>query len=169
MKAPPNINKHFVFVTLLLLVLTFAFAPQQTQVQEIASYNGNPSCPMSAPGDTSIPGSCTTFVAQINETVLFGNNEDFNNPETYIWTVPSSDDGYGGVYLGYQFGKPQGGINEKGLAFDALALPEVSLDPHPELPSICQDSQPASIDDCPLSGQCVHQFIGRLYPVQGLY
>lgn len=89
---------------------------------------------MSVLGDISIPGSCTTFVAQINEIVLFGNNEDFKNLDTYLWTVPSSDDGYGGMYLGYQFGKPQGGINEKGLVFDALALPETVLNSHPELP-----------------------------------
>ena len=133
MNAISNINKYLLWITLLSLVLTFAFAPQ-TQAQEIAPNNSNSSCPMSTPGDTSIPGSCTTFVAQINETVLFGNNEDFNNPNTYIWTVPSSDNGYGGLYLGYQFGKPQGGINEKGLAFDALALPETVLNPHPELP-----------------------------------
>jgi len=38
------------------------------------------------------------------------------------------------VYLGYQFGKLQGGINEKGSAFDALALPKTALNPHPELP-----------------------------------
>jgi hypothetical protein len=134
MDTVPNINKYLLCITLLLLVLMFAFAPQ-TQTQEITPYNSNPSCPMNAPGGTSIPGSCTTFVAQTNDKVLFGNNEDFNNPDTYLWVVPSSDDGYGGVYLGYQFGKPQGGINEKGLAFDALALPKTALNPHPELPS----------------------------------
>jgi len=133
MKAIPNINKYLLCITLLSLVFTFAFAPQ-TQTQEFTPYNGNPSCPMSVPGGTSIPGSCTTFVAQINETVLFGNNEDFNNLDTYLWVVPSSNDGYGGLYFGYQFGKPQGGINEKGLAFDALALPETILISHPELP-----------------------------------
>lgn len=133
MKDLSNINKHLLCITFLLLVFTFAFAPQ-TQTQEFTLYNGNPSCPISVHGDTSIPGSCTTFVAQINETVLFGNNEDFDNLDTYLWTVPSSDDGYGGMYLGYQIGKPQGGINEKGLAFDALALPETVLNSHPELP-----------------------------------
>ena len=86
MKSIPNINKYLLCITLLLLVLTFAFT-QQTQTQEFSPYNGNPSCTMSVPGDTSIPGSCTTFVAQINKTVLFGNNEDFSNLDIYLWTV----------------------------------------------------------------------------------
>ena len=40
----------------------------------------------------------------------------------------------GGVYLGYDDLSPEGGINEKGLAFDLNALPEAPLNPHPELP-----------------------------------
>jgi hypothetical protein len=134
MKVYPNINKFLIYVILLLSAITSIFV-LQTQAQGIAPYEENSSCLLDAPRDVSIPGSCTTFVAQTNDKVLFGNNEDFNNPNTYLWVVPSSDDGYGGVYLGYQFGKPQGGINEKGLAFDALALPITALNPHPELPS----------------------------------
>lgn len=81
----------------------------------------------------SFPGSCTTFASSYSNNVFFGNNEDFNNPDTYLWTVPSGKDTYGGVYFGYRYRYPQGGINEKGLAFDALALPEASLIPHPGL------------------------------------
>jgi hypothetical protein len=66
--------------------------------------------------------------------VLFGNNEDFSNPNTYLWVVRPSEETYGGVYLGYQPGRPQGGINEMGLAFDALALPAAPLNPQPGLP-----------------------------------
>ena len=82
----------------------------------------------------SFSGSCTSFAASYGDRVLFGNNEDFSNPITYLWAVPPGDGTYGGVYLGYRYGRPQGGINEKGLAFDALALPEARLNPHPELP-----------------------------------
>jgi hypothetical protein len=81
----------------------------------------------------SFPGSCTTFASSYSDNMFFGNNEDFNNPDTYLWTIPSGSDTYGGVYFGYRYRYPQGGINEKGLAFDALALPEVSLTPHPGL------------------------------------
>ncbi len=82
----------------------------------------------------SMPGSCTSFTVEQGETLLFGNNEDYKNPNTYLWVEPASEDGYGGVYLGYQQGQPQGGINEKGLAFDGLALPPAQFHWDPELP-----------------------------------
>ena len=83
----------------------------------------------------SVPGSCTIFAASFGDTVLYGNNEDYNIPDTYYWVRPSEKDSYGGVYVGFDNLSPQGGINEKGLAFDYNALPEAPLTPHPELPA----------------------------------
>lgn len=83
----------------------------------------------------SMPGSCTSFTVEKGETLLFGNNEDYKDPNTYLWVEPSAEDQYGGIYLGYQEGQPQGGINEKGLAFDGLALPPAQFHWDPELPS----------------------------------
>jgi hypothetical protein len=82
----------------------------------------------------SVPGSCTIFAASFGRTVLYGNNEDYSNPRTYYWVEPSGEKTYGGFYLGFDNFSPQGGINEKGLAFDFNALPEARLKPHPELP-----------------------------------
>ena len=82
----------------------------------------------------NIPGSCTIFAASFGNTVLYGNNEDYFNPNTYYWINPPSDGRYGGVYVGFDNLSPQGGINEKGLAFDYNALPEAPLNPHSELP-----------------------------------
>ncbi len=82
------------------------------------------------------PESCTIFTASFGDTVLFGNNEDYTNPNTYYWTSPSTPQFYGGVYVGYGNLSPQGGINEKGLAFDYNALPEVPLNYHSELPRL---------------------------------
>ena len=82
----------------------------------------------------SIPGSCTIFTASYGQRTLFGNNEDYTNPETYYWVEPRSDGNYGGVYFGIDFGFvnfiPQGGINERGLAYDANALPNSRLNLH---------------------------------------
>lgn len=83
----------------------------------------------------SIPGSCTIFTASYGEKVLFGNNEDYTNPKTYYWVEPRSEGNYGGVYFGFENFSLQGGINEKGLSFDANALPKAHLNPHPELPA----------------------------------
>jgi len=80
--------------------------------------------------------ACTIFTASFGNRVLFGNNEDWNKPVSYYWVEPSSDGKYGVVYFGFGNFWPQGGVNEKGLAFDVNALPRSPLNPHPEKPRI---------------------------------
>jgi hypothetical protein len=82
---------------------------------------------------TPVPGSCTIFSASLGDKVLFGNNEDYYKPKTYLWTDPATNENYGCVYLGFKDYAHQGGINEKGLCFDANALPKSSMNPHAEL------------------------------------
>jgi hypothetical protein len=82
------------------------------------------------------PESCTILTASHGDKVLFGNNEDWINPNTYYWTVPRTNDTFGVVYFGFDNFWPQGGINEKGLAFDVNALPKSHVNPHPVLPKI---------------------------------
>lgn len=79
-----------------------------------------------------IPGSCTIFFISYDGIVFFGNNEDWKNPNTYYWIQPSTDSTYGVLYFGYDDFGAQGGINEKGLAFDGNALPYIKINPHPE-------------------------------------
>lgn len=88
---------------------------------------------LTAHGKPAKPESCTIFTASYGDTVLFGNNEDWINPNTYYWVIGPKTSKYGGVYFGFDNRYPQGGINEKGLAFDWNALPEAPLNPHPEL------------------------------------
>jgi hypothetical protein len=86
-------------------------------------------------GRSATAGACTIFTAAYGETVLFGNNEDYINPNTYYWVVPGSGAGnYGCIFFGFDNFYPQGGINEKGLAYDANALRPTPMNPHPELP-----------------------------------
>ena len=80
--------------------------------------------------------SCTILTSSQGDKVLFGNNEDWINPNTYYWTVAPTKDTFGVVYFGFDNFWPQGGINEKGLAYDVNALPKSPLTPHPELPKI---------------------------------
>ncbi|MDH4068543.1 MAG: hypothetical protein OEU97_06425 [Dehalococcoidia bacterium] len=84
---------------------------------------------------TDLATACTIFTVSSNSSVLFGNNEDYSNPNTYYWVENSQEGRYGGVYFGFDNFWPQGGINEKGLAFDINSLDEIPLNPHPELPS----------------------------------
>ena len=110
---------------LLLLVFSVFFIEISAQLNNKKSGMAN---------SYPVPGSCTIFSASFGNTVLYGNNEDYRIPKTYYWIEPSGENTYGGVFLGFDNFFPQGGINEKGLAFDFNALPEAPLNPHNELP-----------------------------------
>ncbi len=75
----------------------------------------------------STPGrACTVFLVARGGAVLAGSNEDWVAPDSKIWFVPGVKKGrrttLGRVYFGFGDGWPQGGVNEKGLFFDGLAL-----------------------------------------------
>jgi tetratricopeptide (TPR) repeat protein len=53
--------------------------------------------------------------------VLAGNNEDIDNPLTKIWFEPPEKGKFGITYFGYSVNYPQGGMNDQGLFFDAVA------------------------------------------------
>ena len=64
--------------------------------------------------------ACTIFVLTDGEQTLFCNNEDWSNPKTRIWFLPAQGH-YGCVYVGFDNGWAQGGMNTEGLAFDWVA------------------------------------------------
>jgi hypothetical protein len=74
-----------------------------------------------------VPGSCTTFSASLGGKAFYGNNEDYYKSKTYLWTNAATDENYGCLYLGFKGYSHQGGINEKGLCFDANALPKATI------------------------------------------
>ena len=77
---------------------------------------------------------CSIFMASLNGQVLFGNSIDDGNPNTYYEIVPARQPlDYGFITLG--FNRPQGGLNEAGLAFDTNAVSPAPLNPEPDLPS----------------------------------
>lgn len=51
-----------------------------------------------------------------------GNNEDFIDPNTWMWTIPREKGKYGAVCFGYGNRFPQGAMNEEGLVFDGFAM-----------------------------------------------
>jgi hypothetical protein len=66
--------------------------------------------------------ACTIFVLTDAKRTLFCNNEDWSNPKTRIWFVPAGKGYLGCAYVGFDDGVEQGGVNTKGLAFDAVAV-----------------------------------------------
>jgi hypothetical protein len=105
-----------------------SFAPMALFACAIALSSGSP------PGRDArlIPGSCTIFCVAKGEAVFFGNNEDWRNPKTFVWVEPAGDGKYGVLCVGFDDLGPQGGVNERGLAFDGNALPYVPIKTHPE-------------------------------------
>jgi len=63
-------------------------------------------------------------MASKDGVVLAGNNEDWKDPFTSVWYVPSSDNEFGRVCFGSgsNTGNPQGGMNDQGLFIDLNAL-----------------------------------------------
>jgi tetratricopeptide (TPR) repeat protein len=64
--------------------------------------------------------------------VLAGNNEDMDNPLTKIWFEPPKKGKYGITYFGYSVNYPQGGMNDQGLFFDAVAGYKTDWKPSPK-------------------------------------
>jgi len=79
--------------------------------------------------------ACAILSLHRDGQVLMGNNEDYIKPGA-IWFSRGSRRAYGRVNVGFYDKFAQGGMNEKGLAFDAATLQEVpwSADPKKETP-----------------------------------
>ncbi len=62
------------------------------------------------------------FVDESGQTWV-GNNEDYFDPNTWMWTETKGKNKYGVVFFGFGNFFEQGGINEAGLVFDGFAMP----------------------------------------------
>ncbi len=74
--------------------------------------------------------SCTIFTASYDDTVLFGNNEDFYNYSMWVFIEQPHEgfQNYGGFYFGHTYASnSQGGMNEKGLCYDGNGLPDQEM------------------------------------------
>ena len=77
--------------------------------------------------------SCTVFAVKQRDTVYLGNNEDYPYAESAYWVDPGEEGEYDVLYFGLDDLRPRGGVNEKGLCYDATGLPEALLNRHYEL------------------------------------
>lgn len=85
--------------------------------------------------------ACTIFVLTDSNRVLFCNNEDGPPGETRIWFVPSGPNHYGCVFVGYDDGWAQGGMNTEGLACDWVAGWRETWTPNASLPEVRSNQQ----------------------------
>jgi len=74
--------------------------------------------------------ACTGFMAEEADLVLFGNNEDWYDPDPYIRVHPAEQNKNGRLYIEFQW-PPENpryyvsftGINDQGLCFDSFLHP----------------------------------------------
>jgi hypothetical protein len=68
---------------------------------------------------------CSVIYATDGKRMLGGNNEDYIDPLTKVWFIPEEGESFGRVYFGFENYHAQGGMNDQGVFFDALALDDV--------------------------------------------
>ena len=112
--------------------------------------------------------ACTIFVLTNNNQALFCNNEDYSNPNTRIWFIPGGEDYYGCVYVGFDNGWAQGGMNTEGLAYDWVAGYKEIWQPDPKLSIARGDSSQRMLESCATIEDAIvfyqsHQELGFSY------
>jgi len=79
----------------------------------------------------NIPSGCTIITISKGDSIFFGGNDDYINPDSYYWVEPGDSSRYGAIWIGTP-DNPQQGVNEKGLAYDSNGLPRYEVNPHTE-------------------------------------
>lgn len=76
--------------------------------------------------------ACSAYKITLHGKTFMGNNEDYWNANTRIWFEKGKNGGYGSMYVGFDNLFPQGGMNEKGLAFDGFAVEARPMKKNPD-------------------------------------
>ncbi len=96
-----------------------------------------------------VASACTIFVLADARHTLFFNNEDYSNPATRIWFLPATKKYYGCAYLGFNDAWAQGGVNQRGLAFDWVATGTTNdYAPAPELKILPGNPAERMLESC---------------------
>lgn len=80
--------------------------------------------------------ACSACKITIDGRTYFCNNEDNWRLGSNIWFEPGKDGRLGVAFFGYSDYLPQGGVNEAGLAFDALKIHRKAIKNTLQLPQI---------------------------------
>ena len=92
--------------------------------------------------------ACTIFVLTDTNRVLFCNNEDWSSPKSRIWFVPVGDGHLGCAYVGFDDGRPQGGLNTERLAFDWVAGYTEKWEPDARMESVQGNPSERMLETC---------------------
>jgi hypothetical protein len=106
-------------------------------------------------------GACTIFVLTDTNRALFCNNEDWSSPNTRIWFVPAKPKQYGHVYVGFDNGWAQGGLNTEGLAFDWVAGYQERWSPDPGLTNVWGNPSEQMLETCATVEEAIAYYRGH--------
>jgi hypothetical protein len=92
--------------------------------------------------------ACTIFVLTDTNRALFCNNEDWSDPKSRIWFQPGNEGYHGAVYVGFENGWAQGGLNTEGLAYDWVAGYTEKWEADPQTPFARGNSSQRMLETC---------------------
>lgn len=92
--------------------------------------------------------ACTIFVLTDTNHALFCNNEDWSDTNSRVWFLPAGDHCYGAVYVGFENGIPQGGLNTQGLSYDWVAGYNEKWEPNPNAQPCRGGSSQRILENC---------------------
>jgi len=92
--------------------------------------------------------ACTVFLASDSLNVFAGNNEDYKDTSTIVKFLPASEGKFGRIMFGFESAFPQGGVNEKGLFFDGLAVGQLEIKHSTGLPDYDGFLAEKALEEC---------------------
>jgi hypothetical protein len=107
---------------------------------------------------------CTIFLLTDEEQVLFFNNENAANRPTRIWFIPGGKDHYGAVYVGFDDGGAQGGMNTEGLAIDWVSQFDEEWEDRRDKPMVRGNYGERMLEQCATVAEAVEFFQKYYHP-----
>lgn len=114
-----NITHRYVTLMLVLFV-TGACSPSRIPDQAAPQVGLGAQGAGGVTTDPFLEAGCTVIYGADDRGAFGGNNEDSPYPNTMVWFIPPEDGKYGRALIGYENFVWQGGVNDRGLFFDAL-------------------------------------------------
>lgn len=111
---------------------------------------------------------CTIFIMTDRTHTWFFNNEDYSIPTSFLWFRPSGKDHFGCAFVGFDNGVAQGGLNEKGLAFDWVAGSMENWTADESLARVQGGSSERMLETCSTIGEAI-EFYQKFYEPAFVY
>ena len=108
--------------------------------------------------------ACTIIVLADESRVLFCNNEDYSSPNTRIWFVPAEGKRFGCVFVGFDNGWAQGGLNTQGLACDWVAGYAAKWERDPKLKDVPGNPNAEMLATCSTVENAIQFFQTHWFP-----